>query len=520
MSIIKSMSEVLRDEGIMIGNKVQSQANSSSDPFSLSKRRSSWFGYRPPRVLSIEMKPPPPLPKNPIFLGMGKKQEQVPSLRLSGISRFRNIVNKVKNQIIWGKDLQRREKQLKIYFGPAQIGSEREILTFNVDHFRPDVMAFETLSMKAKAILVRPSWMRSEEDIKYLQRYVIRLNCLKKYPINVRVELSKCLLFEKLEKDQIVLRQGDMGYYFYFILSGSVLIEIEDEDEETGVVVKMIVGELKAGSAFGDVALLRQSKRGATFICHEDSEFLKVEKPDFDGVLKKNHERELQHCLMQLRKHPLFKKWKESYLQNTVESSKIADYMNGDVIIKDLSKPCETIFCIMHGSCLVVQKVKLWELVQRDSEHNLMLPVMPDVTRKRILSGRQFNLASEKYKIHGSSLYKLVIKWWVIRVHREGNYFGLGEGRKNMSVIANQKISILLVHKTMFREYDRGRGLGWLRAEAMNLYASDEESLKSYIIWKRWNQCKRMVVLEVMGERPKRETKENYFLVTESSFNR
>lgn len=518
---MKSISEVLREEGIKIGKKVESPVNSSHQYGGVSKQHSSWFGYSPPQVLNLEMKLPPPLPKIPIFLPMEEKQEQVvPSLKLSGIARFRNIVNKVKNQIICGKGFQRREKHLKTYFGPAQVGCEREILTFNVDHFRPDVMAPETLAMKAKAILVRPSWLRSEEDIKYLHRYVIRLNCLSKYPINVRMELTKCLLYEKFEKDRIVLRQGDMGYYFYFILSGSVLIEIEDEDEETGLVVKMIAGELKAGSTFGDVALVRQSKRGATFICHEDSEFLKVEKPDFDYVLKKNTEIEVQHCLTQLRKHPLFKKWKESYLQNTVESSKIASYSHGDVIIKDLSKPCETIFCIMHGSCLVVQKAKLWERVQRYHEQALMLPVMPDTTRRRTLSGTRFNLAADKYKFIGSNVYQLVIKWWVIRVLREGNYFGLGEGRKDMSIIADQKISILLVHKTMFREYDKGRGLGWLRAESLNWYSSDKESLKSYLVWKRWNQYKRTVTLEVVGKRPPKETKENYCLVAQSSANR
>ena len=499
------MSEVLRDEGIDIGKKVESPINHSS-------RRVSWFGYRTPQMLDTEIKSSAPQPRKLKTFSMPDKKVEGPSLKPTGISRFRNIVNKVKYQNIWGKCFQEKYSHLVKYFGPVQVDGDRELLTFDVNHFKPDMVPYETLAMRAKAILVRPSWLRSEEDIKYLHRYVVRLNCLKRYSINVRVELSKYLLYEKFEKDRIVLRQGDIGYYFYFILSGSVLIEMEEENEKTGDIIKTVAGELKAGSSFGDVALVSESKRGVTYICHEHSEFLKVEKPNFDDLLKKNHKKELQKCLTQLRKHPLFKLWKESYLQNTVESSRIAEYTHGDVILKDLSKPCETIFCIIHGACLVVQKMKLWERVQRDKEDKLMLPVMPNATRRSTLDGKKFNVAFEEYKYYGSSLYQLVVKWWVIRVLKEGDYFGLGEGRMDMSVIADQKISILLVHKTMFRKYDKGRGLGWLRAEAINWYPSDDESMKSFLEWKWWNQFRRTVCLEVLGERPRKEIRENYYI--------
>ena len=52
----------------------------------------------------------------------------------------------------------------------------------------------------------------------------------------------------------MVLRQGDVGYNFYFSISGSVLVEIENINE-TGKLVKLIAGELKAAAlSFGDVA--------------------------------------------------------------------------------------------------------------------------------------------------------------------------------------------------------------------------------------------------------------------------
>lgn len=45
-----------------------------------------------------------------------------------------------------------------------------------------------------------------------------------------------------------------------------------------------VVGEMSEGDAFGELALLHNIRRTATIICKQDSEFLRVDKPDFDEV--------------------------------------------------------------------------------------------------------------------------------------------------------------------------------------------------------------------------------------------
>jgi len=47
-----------------------------------------------------------------------------------------------------------------------------------------------------------------------------------------------------------------------------------------------VVGEMSEGDAFGELALLHNIRRTATIICKENSEFLRVDKPDFDEVGK------------------------------------------------------------------------------------------------------------------------------------------------------------------------------------------------------------------------------------------
>ena len=58
------------------------------------------------------------------------------------------------------------------------------------------------------------------------------------------------------------------------------------------VLVKWSAGEVKCGGNFGDFALMHGSVRRVSVITHEDCEFVKVDKPNFDEVLRRSHESE------------------------------------------------------------------------------------------------------------------------------------------------------------------------------------------------------------------------------------
>ena len=507
--LLKSVSDILRGDGICIGEKQQENGCRSY--------KISWFGYEslkreiPSFDTDLHCLPHPP---NKLLLPGQTQRLEMPSRRPSGIERFRTIANTVKSQNIWWKSFESKPKHLKTFAGPIQADGTREILTFDVSYFKTDKFTHDSLGMKAKAILVKPTLLRSEHEIKYLYRYTLRLKCLRKYPIFVRMELSKCLLYDKYEKGRVVLRQGDVGYNFYFIISGSVLVEIENINEKTGKLVKVIAGELKAGSSFGDVALVRQSQRMATIVCHEDSEFLIVAKPDFDEVLKKNHERDLQHCLDLLHKHQLFKTWDRTYLDTTIGSSKVAEYMHGELILKDLSTPSEEIHCIVRGTCLVIQKVKLWEMVPIKAYTKLTTSIHAETIARATSTCNEFCLSGSTYRFFGSSLYQKVVKYWAIRTLKEGDFFGLGEGREDMTVVASDKTILLLVHKSIIREYGQDLDLGQLRGQLIKFYPSKEDCLRNFLSWKRRMQYQKKVVLEAIGRKLECKNEDHYILAS------
>ena len=91
--------------------------------------------------------------------------------------------------------------------------------------------------------------------------------------------LRSFLFYHSFEKGRVIIRQGDQDFNYYFILSGSVLIEVQQEDPQTGT--KQHHGRVGPGTSFGEIALLHESKRRATIVCKQDSQFLTIDKPDF-----------------------------------------------------------------------------------------------------------------------------------------------------------------------------------------------------------------------------------------------
>ena len=337
------------------------------------------------------------------------------------------------------------------------------------------------LAPKAKAILTKTSWSRTEEELKFLHRFTVKLKCFDRYPIYVRKELASVLYYEAFEQGRVIIRQGAVGFNFYFIISGSVLVEVQEEDQMTGKKHNTIVGELGSGSAFGELALLHDARRRATIVCKEDSEFLKIDKPDFDMVLRRNHEREWNARMAHFKNHPLFTGWSQANLNFAVEGSQIIEYPPNTVILKDLSIPLEKIYFIIQGTCKVVQKVELLACTDNEEARLVLPPINPKPNDQLADNSAQRRT-----------------KWWVLRTLYPGDYFGVGEGQERTSVISNHKTECLLVNKMVFMKHERGKCLTNMQVHAAKMYPSRDKAFQSFIEARKWKQYKQKLVLETV----------------------
>jgi rhodanese-related sulfurtransferase len=94
-------------------------------------------------------------------------------------------------------------------------------------------------------------------------------------------ELLKCFRRVTVKRGEAVVREGSEGDYYYLLETGKCQVE----RTVGGTSAKL--AELKSGDAFGEEALVANSKRNATVTMLTDGTLLRVDKNDFNELLKK-----------------------------------------------------------------------------------------------------------------------------------------------------------------------------------------------------------------------------------------
>ncbi len=81
---------------------------------------------------------------------------------------------------------------------------------------------------------------------------------------------------------EVIIRQGDVGDYFYMIDQGTALVSRNPDDDEDSVEL----AELERGATFGEAALISDNPRNATVTMMTDGVLLRLAKDDFLSLLK------------------------------------------------------------------------------------------------------------------------------------------------------------------------------------------------------------------------------------------
>ena len=96
-------------------------------------------------------------------------------------------------------------------------------------------------------------------------------------------------MFQKIEsisvkKDEVIIKQGDTGDYYYIIHSGNCRV-IRNATETGNKEIK--IAELTPGSGFGEDALISDAPRNSTVIMNDDGILMRLAKKDFIVLLQK-----------------------------------------------------------------------------------------------------------------------------------------------------------------------------------------------------------------------------------------
>jgi NADH dehydrogenase len=99
--------------------------------------------------------------------------------------------------------------------------------------------------------------------------------------VQLKLSNSAGIAQEHFEPGQDVFKQGDLGDRIYIILSGEADVILQRDGQEQAL------ARLQAGEYFGEMALLNQTRRGATVRCVKAMDVLSLPKREF-GLLTKN----------------------------------------------------------------------------------------------------------------------------------------------------------------------------------------------------------------------------------------
>ena len=207
--------------------------------------------------------------------------------------------------------IQAKRWNVPLYYGAT--GSEQQTNQYN-SPMDFDLVSFKSESYacctpKTKYLMTLEPWERTDQHVDIIYRTVKRMKCFNKYSKAIKRELCRVVMLEQFGAGRIILQQGHFGVSMYFILSGCVSVQITTTDQRTGEKYTQIVSEIKAGSSFGELALVKDIRRTAAVVCKCDSEFLRLDKNDFDNVLRRSMEIEWNDRMNQLKMIPYFLDW-------------------------------------------------------------------------------------------------------------------------------------------------------------------------------------------------------------------
>eukprot|EP00057_Strongylocentrotus_purpuratus_P011264 XP_011665738.1 PREDICTED: uncharacterized protein LOC105438988 [Strongylocentrotus purpuratus] len=410
-----------------------------------------------------------------------------PEKHRTPLQKFRAIANKVKHNLRWSKLLPTEEDSKSFTVRQAD-GAEENVLTFDVSAFKSNVQSVSTLPPRAKKIMRKETWERTKEELHYLYGFVDRLKSFNRYSKTIRHELAGVLYFDSFEAGRLIVKQGHPGLAFYFILSGSVVFEVNETDTRTGESNIRQMGETYAGASFGELALLHGTKRAASIRCKVDSEFLRVDKPDFDMVLRRSYQQEWDNRFQTLSSLSTFSEWITDEVVATTDRAKIIEYPPNTVILSDIHGAPDDVYFIMSGDVKIVREVVLLQNRLPFGRIKLTPPPMRDD------HGVSPDFKPEKYQ-------KLVSKLLNIATIGKGDFFGVGEDLRKTHLISIHKVECMLVSRVAFQRHDRGKCLVPMKEAVEENYPTYDETFAGYLVDKRWRAYKHNLVKEVASKR-------------------
>lgn len=178
--------------------------------------------------------------------------------------------------------------------------------------------------------------------------------------------------------------KDSLGTKFYLILTGSVgvhvLLPSITDNVENYVLTEVKI--LRAGSSFGELALISKKPRAATIICKEDCNFGVLEKKDFNRILKSNEEKKLIEEMNFLAEMKLFQHWNFNLIKQLYLNTHTMHLIKEDWVFQE-NEESEAVYIIKYGEFVKTKQIN--DLSINDNTIKNWKEFLKDRSKKKII---------------------------------------------------------------------------------------------------------------------------------------
>jgi hypothetical protein len=197
----------------------------------------------------------------------------------------------------------------------------------------PDKRQLDDVKIIKKCLLCFPVFQKMKSE--FILNELCMLFTLSEYPENTTVciiFIFFIFLFENQSYIVQIFDQGDLGYYWYVILSGRINVLVS-KGFELGS--RKVVANLVAGNAFGSQALIHDTPRTGTTIAETQTILLTIHKSHYKrltGFIHLIQQKELVNFFK--RRVPLFHKFAMNQLMEVAGRMSIREFEQKMIIIR------------------------------------------------------------------------------------------------------------------------------------------------------------------------------------------
>ena len=138
---------------------------------------------------------------------------------------------------------------------------------------------------------------------------------------------------------------------------------VVNEPQELPLFVEVV--QLRSGKSFGELALIKNKPRAATIKCVEDCHFAVMSKSDYEKVLQKIEQKNMNKIIEFLHQLPFFKVWTRTSLSKLQYSFEQRAFIRNQIIYKE-GDTSHMVYIIKTGEFEVNKKFKREEVKEID----------------------------------------------------------------------------------------------------------------------------------------------------------